>query len=91
MGKRRATSKDPEMLVNVLRLLERREAMPLTARGNPEAKPQSRATVGSRAAGLTLDGGENGGNSGLSADAVTLCLRVFKHLTSRGWQLDLLC
>ncbi len=44
--------------------------MPLTIRENPEAKPQSMVTVGSLEAGLTLDGGENGGNSGLSADAV---------------------
>jgi hypothetical protein len=44
--------------------------MPLIVRGNPEAKPESRATGRSREAGLTLDGGENGGNSGLSADAV---------------------
>ncbi len=68
------------MLANVRRLSDRRKAhashltaerpMPLIVRGNPEAKPESRTTVGSREAGLTLDGGENGGNSGLSADAV---------------------
>jgi hypothetical protein len=65
--------------------------MPLIARGNAEAKPESRATVGSRATGLTLDGGESGGNPGLSADVVTLSLRVFMHLASRGWRLDLRC
>ena len=64
--------------------------MPLIARGNPEAKPRSRATVGSRAAGLTLDGGESGGSPVLSADAVTHFLYVFLHLASRGWRLDLL-
>jgi hypothetical protein len=54
--------------------------MPLIVRGNPEAKPQSRATVGSRAADLTLDGGESGGNPTLSADAMTFCLDVFMRL-----------
>ena len=49
-----------------------------------DAKPQSRATVGSRAAGLTLDGGESGGNRDLSADAVAFCLRVLLHLASCG-------
>jgi hypothetical protein len=58
--------------------------MPLIVRGNPETKPQSRATVGSRAAGLPLDGGASGGNPGLSADAVTFCLRVLMYLASCG-------
>jgi len=40
--------------------------MPLTIRENPEAKPQSMVTLGSRAAGVILDGGEGGGNSALS-------------------------
>lgn len=61
------------------------------AEENPEAKPQSRATVGSRGAGLPLDGGGSGGNPGLSADAVTHLLDVFLCLASRGWRLDLLC
>jgi len=65
--------------------------MPLTIRENPEAKPQSMVTVGSRAAGVTLDGGKSGGNPALSADAVALCLRVFMHLAWRGWRLDPLC
>ncbi len=39
---------------------------------------------------MTLDGGEAEGIGGLSHDAVTLCLRVFMHFASRGWQLDLL-
>jgi len=42
---------------------------------------------GAASAGLTLDGGESGGIGGLSADAVTLCLRVFKHLASHGWRI----
>src|SRR3989442_5176738 len=71
--------------------LSRRKAHASHNWGNPEAKPRSRATVGSRAAGLTLDGGESGGNPALSADAVALCLRVFMHLASRGWRPDLLC
>ena len=50
--------------------VERREAHASHGWDNPEAKSRSRATVGSRVAGLTLDGGENGGNRGLSADAV---------------------
>ncbi len=55
--------------------------MLLTIRKNPEAKPQSMVTVGSRAAGVTLDGGESGGNPALSADAVAFCVRV---LTNSG-------
>jgi hypothetical protein len=54
--------------------------MPLMDDENPEAKPQSRATVGSRGAGLPLDGGGSGGNPGLSADAVTHLLDVFVEL-----------
>jgi hypothetical protein len=41
------------------------------AEENPEAKPRSRATVGSRVLDLPLDGGGSGGNPDLSADAVT--------------------
>ncbi len=65
--------------------------MPLMAEKNPEAKLRSRATLGSRAVGLPLDGGGSGGNPGLSADAVTHLLYVFLYLSSRGWRLDLLC
>ena len=65
--------------------------MPLMDDENPEAKPQSRATVGGRGAGLPLDGGGSGGNPGLSADAVTHLVDVFLYLASRGWRLDLLC
>jgi hypothetical protein len=49
------------MLANVRRLLERREAHTSHSWGNPEAKTRSRATVGSRVAGFTLDGEENEG------------------------------
>jgi hypothetical protein len=52
----------PRMLANVRRLPKRREAQASHSWDNPEAKPQSRATVRSRAAGLTLDGGECGGS-----------------------------
>jgi hypothetical protein len=65
--------------------------MPLMAEENPEAKLRSRATVGSRVAGLPLDGGGSGGNPGLSADAVAHLLYVFLYLASRGSRLDLLC
>ena len=58
--------------------------MPLIVRENPEAKAESRATVRSREVGLTLDGGLNGGNPGLSADAVTLSLRMLVRLASCG-------
>src|SRR5271163_2397438 len=51
--------------------------------GHPEAKPQSRATARSRRSGVTIDGGEIGGNTALSADA------VFMHLAPRGRRLDL--
>ena len=61
------------------------------AEENPEAKPRSRVTVGSRGAGLPLDGGGSGGNRGLSADAVSHFLYVFLYLGSRGWRLNLLC
>jgi hypothetical protein len=63
----------------------------VSIRENPEAKPQSMVTVGSRAAGVTLDGGKSGGNPALSADAVALWPRAFMHLASLGWRLDLLC
>jgi hypothetical protein len=79
------------MLVNVLWLIERNEAHAFMAEENPEAKARSWATVGSRVAGLPLDGGGSGGNLGLSADAVTHLLYVFLYLASRGWRLDLLC
>jgi len=72
------------MLANVRRLAERREAHASHSWGNPEAKPRSRATVRSRAAGMTLDGGENGGNPVLSADAVTICPRMLVPLASCG-------
>ena len=68
------------MLANVRRLPERREAHASHSWGNPEAKPRSRATVRSRVAVMTLDGGESGGNRTLSTDAVTFCLRVFMCL-----------
>jgi hypothetical protein len=42
--------------------LSAEKPMPLTIRENPEAKPQSMVTVGSRAAGVTLGGGKSGGN-----------------------------
>ncbi len=76
------------MLANVGRLPERREAHASHSWGNPEAKPQSRATVRSRVAVMTLDGGESGGHPGLSADAMAFCLRVFMHLASCGRRLD---
>jgi hypothetical protein len=79
------------MLVNVVRLLERTEAHASHGGDTFEAETQSRATVGSRGAGLPLDGGGSGGNRGLSADAVTDFLHVFLRLASRGWQLNLLC
>jgi hypothetical protein len=60
------------------------------AEENPEAKLRSRATVGSRVAGLPLDGGGSVGNPGLCADVVTHLLYVFLYLSSRGWRLDLL-
>ena len=77
------------MLANVGRLPERREAHASHSWGNPEAKPQSRATVRSRVAVMTLDGGESGGNPALSADAVAFCLHVFMYLAGRGRSLDL--
>jgi hypothetical protein len=46
------------------------------AEENPEANLRSRAIVGSRIAGLPLDGGGSVGNPGLSADAVTHLLYV---------------
>lgn len=61
------------------------------AEENPEAKPRSRVTVGSRGAGLPLDGGRSGGNRRLSANAVAYILNLFLHLASYGWRLDLLC
>ncbi len=39
--------------------------------------------------GVTIDGGEIGGNTALSADAVAFCVRVFMHLAPRGRRLDL--
>jgi hypothetical protein len=72
------------MFANVRRLAERREAHASRSCGHREAKPQSRATVRSPAAGLTLDGGESEGNPALSADAVTFCLRMLVHLASCG-------
>jgi|GEM_PF-4043942 len=79
------------MLVNTLWLIERREAHASHGWDTSEAWTRSRATIGSRAARLTLDGGERAeGIGGLSADAVTLSLRMFMHLASRGWRLDLL-
>lgn len=68
------------MLVNALWLIERREAHASHGWDTSEAWTRSRATIGSRAAGLTLDGGESGGNPALSADAVAFCLRVFLRL-----------
>ena len=72
------------MIANVRRLAERREAHASRSCGHPEAKRQSRATVRSRAAGVTLDGGESEGNRALPADAVTFRLRMLVHLTSCG-------
>lgn len=46
----------PRILANVRRLPERREAHASSSWDNPEAKPQSRATVRSRVAVITLDG-----------------------------------
>jgi hypothetical protein len=63
------------MLANVRRLVERREAHASHSWDNPEAKLQSRATVRSGAAGVTLDGAESGGNPALSADPVAFCMR----------------
>ena len=77
------------MLANVQRLVERREAHASHSWGKPEAKPRSRATVRSRAAGVTLDGGKSGGNPALSADAVAFCRRVLTHLALCGRPLDL--
>jgi hypothetical protein len=45
------------MLANVRRLLERREADTSPNWDNPEANPRSRATLRSRAAGVTLTAG----------------------------------
>jgi hypothetical protein len=39
--------------------------------------------------GVTIDGGEIGGNTALSADAVAFCVRVFMHLALCGRGLDL--
>lgn len=39
---------------------------------------------GSLAAGVTLNGGESGGNPALSADAVAFCLRMLVSLPSCG-------
>jgi hypothetical protein len=72
------------MLANVWRLVERREAHGSRSWDNPEAKRQSRATVRSRVAVMTLDGGESGGNPALSADAAAFCLGALMHLASRG-------
>jgi hypothetical protein len=68
------------MLVNARWLIECREAHASHGRDTSEAWTRSRATIGSRAAGLTLDGGESAGNPALSADAVAFCLRVFLRL-----------
>jgi hypothetical protein len=68
------------MLVNALWLIERREAHASHGWDTSEAWTRLRATIGSRAAGLTLDGGESGGNPALSADALTFRLRVFMCL-----------
>jgi hypothetical protein len=38
---------------------------------------------------VTIDGGEIGWNTALSADAVAFCVRVFMHLAPRGRRLDL--
>ncbi len=70
------------MIANVRRLVERREAHASHGWGNPEAKLRSRATVRSRTAGVTLDGGESDGNPALSADAVAFCLRMLVSLAS---------
>jgi hypothetical protein len=77
------------MLANVQRMPERREAQASHRWGKPEAKARSMATVSSRAAGVTLDGGESGGEGALSADAVALRLPVLMHLASCGRRLDL--
>ena len=73
------------MLVNVLWLIERREAHALMAEQKSEAKPRSRATVGSRVAGLPLDGGGSAENRGLSAGVVTHLLYVFGKLAFVVW------
>jgi hypothetical protein len=52
------------MQANVRGLLERTEAHASHGGDSSEAEMRSRATVGSRAADLTLDGGESGGNRG---------------------------
>jgi hypothetical protein len=76
------------MLVNVLWLIERREAMPLMAEENPEAKPRSRATLRSRVAVMALDGGESGEKRALSAYAVACAARAhafgFVRTTARS-------
>ncbi len=72
------------MLADVVPPPERREAHASPSWGNPEAKPQSRATVRSSVAIMTLDWGESRGNPAPSALAVAFCLRVFMRLVSYG-------
>jgi hypothetical protein len=71
----------PRALAKVRRLSERGEAQASHSQGIPTAKRRSRANVRSRVAVMTLDGSKGGGNRGLSADALTFCLRVLMHLT----------
>ena len=54
----------PRMLANGRRLPEPRGAHASHGWDTSEAETRSRATAGSRVAGLTLDGGESGGNRG---------------------------
>jgi len=67
-----------------------REARASHRQNLPGAKRQSRATVRSSAAVVTLDGGGSGGNRILSTDTVTPRLRVFMRLPSYGRLLDLM-
>ncbi len=87
MNPKRDTQRS-RILANDRRLLELREAHVSHSWGNPEAKLQSRATVRSRVAVTTLDGGESGGKRVLSADAAALRLRMFTLLASGGRRRD---
>jgi len=61
---RKSDSQGHRVLVNAMWPIECREAHASHGWDSSEAWTRSGATVGSRAAGVTLDGGENGGNRG---------------------------
>ena len=81
----------PQMLAIVRRLVEQRETHASHSWWNPEAKPQSGATVRSRMTVIPLDWDESRGNPAPSANVVSFCLPVFMHLAPCGRRIDFVC